>query len=189
MAELLQLTVFKSLGRFFVVLSLSVFALASYADGMDSARTNVVKAGMINGFAAYTTWPGVGSGQPFVIGVMGGDQHFIPALERFFKRKPIANNVYPQIRSITIEQVKDCQIVVVLGLANEQAEEILKTTQGLPILTISDHEDFTNSGGHVNFFNENNKLRFEINWKSTTQSNLKVSSRLLRLARLVGERP
>lgn len=180
-------TVLRIVGRlFFFVLLLSLPTLAP-AEGMDSARTNVIKAGMVNGFTAYTTWPDAQSTEPFVIGVMGQDSNFIFALERFFKKKPIAGGRQLQIKPITLEQVLDCHVVVILGDANKQAKLILSKVAKLPILTISDREHFAQSGGHVNFFSENNKLRFEINWQSTTQSKLKVSSRLLRLARVVGK--
>lgn len=177
----------RFVGRLIILVWLSTLSTSVFAEGMDSARTNVIKAGMINGFTAYTTWPHSQSDTPFVIGVMGQDNNFISALERFFNKKPLASGRTLQIRPVTVEQVLDCHVLVILGEANQQAKLVLSRVANLPILTISDHDNFAQSGGHVNFFSQNNKLRFEINWKSTTESKLKVSSRLLRLARVVGK--
>lgn len=178
-----------TLSRCIIVFILLVFTGAASADGMDSARTNVIKAGMINGFTAYTTWPNYNINKPFVIGVLGADKHFIPALQRFFKRKPVTQFSSIEIKEIQLSQVTDCQVVILLGQSNQYSKEVLQRIGRLPILTISDNERFAYNGGHVSFYNENNKLRFAINWKSTTNSRLKVSSRLLRLARLVGGKP
>lgn len=189
MAGSLESTVRKFIGRLLIVWGLLLYATVGVADGMDSARTNVIKAGMINGFTAYTSWPENHEQSTFTIGVMGADQQFLAALERFFKKKQKVQGKPLSIRQIDINGVRDCQVVVILGEANAQADAIIAAIDQRPILTISDSHDFTASGGHVNFFRENNKLRFKINWRSTTRSQLKVSSRLLRLATVVGEKP
>lgn len=144
---------------------------------------------MVTGFTTYTTWPGTAKASQFVIGVIGEDEYFITALTRFFSKKPLSGGRLLKIRRITAAQVADCQVVIILGeTANQDAKTIIAAIAHLPILTISDQVNFAASGGHVNFFNENNKLRFEINWQSTIQSNLKISSQLLRLARVVGKK-
>jgi len=177
------------IGRWVLV---SLFIFLSYVSvaqtpGMDSARINVIKAGMVNGFTAYTTWPDMDNEIPFVIGVMGHDKLFIPALKRFFEKKPVFGGRAINIREIIADDAVKCHVVVILGDANQYAANILSQVANRPILTISDRENFAQSGGHVNFYNQNNKLRFEVNWQSTTNSKLKVSSRLLRLARVVGK--
>jgi len=50
-------------------------------------------------------------------------------------------------------------------------------------------EGFVRRGGAVNFYIQRKKLRFEINADVLKKVNLKASSRLLRLARLVSSSP
>ena len=172
-----------------LLLALLMFgATASFADGVgvDSARTYVIKAGMINGFTAYTNWPEQKQSGPFVIGVLGNNPSFIKVLERFYQKKPVDGRQVI-IKSVTLEQLLDCHVVIILGEANSQNPAVLERVRGHPVLTISDEVDFAQSGGHVGFYSQNNKLRFEINWPSTNESQLKVSSRLLRLARVIGK--
>jgi hypothetical protein len=49
-------------------------------------------------------------------------------------------------------------------------------------LTIVNHSEFLRSGGIINFVVKDNKTRFEINIAAAKRTNLKISSKLLRLA-------
>ena len=45
---------------------------------------------------------------------------------------------------------------------------------------------FAERGGTINFFLEENRIRFEINTEVAKQDQLKISSKLLSLAKIVG---
>jgi hypothetical protein len=57
--------------------------------------------------------------------------------------------------------------------------------QDLPTLTIGELQGFSEWGGVIELFVDDNKFRFEINAAAARRGNLKVSSQLLRLARAV----
>ena len=147
-------------------------------------RELLVKAGMINGFVGYTSWPKSRQQQQFVIGVLGEHNDFVKVLERFFAKKPVFESKELVVKQLTLEQIADCHILVLLGDENQHAKYVIKQLKGLPVLTVSDDESFTRKGGHINFLKENNKLRFEINWQAANRARLKISSRLLKLARM-----
>lgn len=67
----------------------------------------------------------------------------------------------------------------------EQAAAIRKT-HGLPVLLVGETPDFAEQGGDVNFFIEDNRVRFEINREAAMRQRLKISSKLLGLAKIVG---
>jgi len=52
-------------------------------------------------------------------------------------------------------------------------------------LTVGENKDFAGLGGVINLTLEGDKLRFEINLDSATQTPLKMSSKLLALAKIV----
>ncbi len=52
-------------------------------------------------------------------------------------------------------------------------------------LVVGESPQFTNKGGIINFYLAGEKLRFEINVEHARESQLKISSRLLRLAKIV----
>jgi hypothetical protein len=53
------------------------------------------------------------------------------------------------------------------------------------VLTVSDLEPFCRLGGGIGLVHEENRLRFEVNMEAAERSGLKVSSKLLTLARKV----
>ena len=66
------------------------------------------------------------------------------------------------------------------------AHEYLHAVDGKPVLTVGESPEFVQEGGIVNFFLDGKRVRFEINPTAATRVNLRISSRLLQLARLVG---
>jgi hypothetical protein len=56
--------------------------------------------------------------------------------------------------------------------------------QNAAVLTVGEHESFSTSGGILNFYLADGKVRFEVNMQALGASPIKISSRLLRLARI-----
>jgi len=53
------------------------------------------------------------------------------------------------------------------------------------VLTVGESERFVQEGGMIGFLLEDNKIRFEINLDAAVHARLKVSSRLLAIAKTV----
>lgn len=53
------------------------------------------------------------------------------------------------------------------------------------MLTVGEDGVFTQCGGIINFVKEDNRVRFEVNVSAAERAGLKISSRLLALARIV----
>ena len=62
----------------------------------------------------------------------------------------------------------------------------LASLRGSSVLTVADVYGFLDGGGMIQFLTENNHVRFAINVDSATRARLKVSSKLLSLARVIG---
>ncbi len=65
---------------------------------------------------------------------------------------------------------------------------ILSKIKGLPILTVAESSNFCQSGGIVNFILVKNKVRFEINVDAAKRTGMKISSKLLKLSKIIKER-
>jgi hypothetical protein len=61
--------------------------------------------------------------------------------------------------------------------------------RGASVLTVGDHDDFATTGGVIHFTRENYRVRFEINVRAAERAGLRISSKLLQLARIVGGPP
>lgn len=77
-----------------------------------------------------------------------------------------------------------CQILYI-GRSERRLAELLIRVRGQSVLTVSDREDFTRNGGIVGFYQEGGKLKLEINPDAARAANLRISAKLLEVARAV----
>jgi hypothetical protein len=88
-------------------------------------------------------------------------------------------------RNATLTELNDCQIVFVPGSEERWLSEVLRVAHAASALTVSDMEDFVESGGGVGLFMVDHQIRFEFNLGATHAAQLKISSQLLKLAKAV----
>jgi len=80
--------------------------------------------------------------------------------------------------------VKGCQLIFIPEGQEEQFAVALQTLGNAPVLTVGETEGFAREGGMIRFYEEDNRLRFEINPNAAQKAGLRISSRLLKLARV-----
>lgn len=68
---------------------------------------------------------------------------------------------------------------------NRRFSEILKSLQGSSALLVGESEGFAGRGGQIQFFIEDKKLRFSVNLDALQRTRLRVSFKLLALAKIV----
>ena len=136
-------------------------------------------------FARFTEWPTdafVSESAALVIGV-AGDEVLRRNVDNVIRGK------FAGIRALKTRQVKNpndmasIQMLYIGGTAASRAEEFVQALNGGPVLTVGEVDGFVDKGGMINFLIADNRLRFEIGWDATEQSRLKVSSRVLTLAK------
>ncbi|MFT4928351.1 MAG: hypothetical protein ACI8WB_004470 [Phenylobacterium sp.] len=169
---------------FAFVFNLSV---ANAVTTANDERTKIIIAGMLSGFLSYIKWPPSQSGKVFRVGILGEDDIFFNAMERYLKQKTAKNQGQFSVVQATASELDCCQVLMVLSNSGMDMEALLSEVAHLPILTVSDQRDFAAAGGHINFYYQSGKVRFEINWQAAIDSKLKVSSQLLKLARVINK--
>ena len=150
-----------------------------------------VKAAFLLNFAQFVEWPHAafsGRDVPLCIGVLGDDP-FGPALEQILNGESIGNHKLTIRRAKRIEELTSCQIVFVCSSEHNRIQEILAKLDFHPVVTVSEVADFAKQGGTINFYREQNKVRFEISTASALKSGVKISSQLLRLGKIVEPSP
>jgi hypothetical protein len=146
-----------------------------------------VKAALLYNFARFVEWPAeafAAPDAPFVIGVLGSDP-LGPALERLLAGKTVAGRPIVISRWRRARERGACQMLFVAGLNQAELKALLSDVGREPVLTVADMPEFAAQGGMIGLIVEDNRLRFEINAYGTDRAGLKVSSRLLSLARIV----
>ena len=75
-------------------------------------------------------------------------------------------------------------IIIPPGVGNSQ-NSILQEIKGKPILAISYGDSSKLKSSHVNFYLEDDHIKFEIHTKSLSDSKLKISAQLMRLGKII----
>jgi YfiR/HmsC-like len=142
-----------------------------------------VKAAMVYNFASFTEWPEPSSaGSPLVVGVLGNDA-LAKALQTMGK---LGNGRSVDVRMLGEgENLTRCQVLYFSGISDRAAAATLARVSALPVLTVGEQEHFTQLGGIIRVYQEGSRLRFDVDVSHATSVRLKISSRVLNLARLV----
>jgi hypothetical protein len=168
-----------------MAVAIALACSASAASGQDVTAPSL-KAAFIFSFAKFTDWPAdvLPGTVPFVACVLG-DAPVGAALDRTTKGRQLFGH------SITVSQVttdgplRSCHLLYLSGVTAAQAAKILTVVRDLPVLTISDLDDFAGTGGIAHVFEESGKIRFDLNYELAKHSRLQLSSKLLSLANRV----
>ena len=149
-----------------------------------------VKATFIYNFTKFIDWPaGTPAGQePFRLCVVSDDA-LQKSVEKTIAGETINGRPLESMTPRTAEEARKCQVLFVGREDNERATRMLSAVKDLPVLTVSDRSQFARRGGGIELVREDNRIRFDINVPGAERGGIKLSSRLLRVARHVHESP
>jgi len=154
-------------------------------------REYAIKAGFLYQFSKYVTWPPdvfPAAGKPFVIGVYGTDP-FGDVLTKIASRKKVDGQAIEIRRVASVREALACQILFIpKSVSLREQTAVLKASIDLPVLVVGETDDFVARGGNVQFFIEGNRVRFAFGEKAHTRDGLKVSSKLLTMAKMIPDR-
>ena len=172
-----------------LLLAMSVWTSPARAAGQPDAPSEYqVKAAFLYNFANFVDWPDAvfaDNDQAIVIGILGEDP-FGPDLDAIIKGRKIGNRPLRVQREEYIEDLLDTQILFLSQSEEDYLSEILDELGERPILTVSDIKDAASQGVMIGFVSEGNRVVFEMNLDAAEQADLRISSRLLKLAKIVG---
>lgn len=176
---------------FFAIIASGLFLSASpkaLSQNEESAEYPV-KLGFLFNFTKFVEWPRNSfrdPGAPLVICIVGHDP-FRQDLEAELQTRKVGGHPVEVRTQIPTGKLSVCHIVFVPVTEKSQSDAILRSLQGLRTLTIGENDGFAVLGGIINLTVEGNKVHFEINRLAADRAGLKISSKLLRIARLVIE--
>jgi hypothetical protein len=143
-----------------------------------------VKAAFLYNFAKFVEWPSPSSAPSFRICVLGRDP-FGLALSNIVQSKSISGRPIVSVHLQSPAEVRLCHVLFISQSDPEILQQVLERTRGLPVLTVGESADFLRLGGMINFVLEQDRVRFEINLEAAERQHLKLSSKLLAVARVV----
>ncbi len=150
-----------------------------------------VKAAFLYNFARFVEWPSRsenGREEPIVFGVLGKDP-FGAILDDTVRGRTIKKRPLTVRRFRSLQELEPCHVLFISRPESRRLAEILRALEYQSTLTVSDMEGFFRNGGMIHFVVEKASVRFDINLEPAERAELAVSSRLLKVARTVKNRP
>ena len=143
-----------------------------------------LEAAFVYKFIKFVDWPESNANQEYFDLCYTGSGEIKPAILALGGKE--IKNVKIEVRSVDDHsQLNGCKLLFI-DIPDEKLRNGYVTLLiGRDVLTVSHFEGFAENGGMINLVLNNNKIQFEINFISAEKSNIKVSSKLLRLANKV----
>ena len=181
--EFLRKTIWE---RRFLRLALACVFLGSFSAAGQQTESQV-KAAYLYNFTRFVEWPNrpaVDEKNPVVIAV-ASETSFTDALRKLMQNQFLGG------RPIEIKRLKDMpapqhpHILFIPASSSDQVPYLLEKFRGSDTLTVGESESFTLSGGIIAMFVEDKKMRFSVNQKAAERAGLRMSSQMLKFAKLV----
>lgn len=168
--------------RLLAALSACLLANASYGSGQQSTDAGALQLAFLYNFTKFVEWPEnrLAGNAEFELCILGDDP-FGPALDALSNRT-VRDKPVQIARPRTAQALQKCQLVYISQSEGWRLRQILQEIGKAPILTVSPLDEFTEQGGTIRQFWENDRPRFEVNLVAAQRSGLTLSSKLLELA-------
>jgi|ERR1700722_15189151 len=173
----------------FLILVLVLWSPSQALSVNEGNSEYMVKLAFLYNFTKFVEWPSTSyqnPGAPLAICIVGDDP-FNQDLEMELRTRTVGAHPVDLKRSKTSDILTACHIVFIPVTEKNQAARIVSGLKGSSTLTVGEVEGFALQGGIINFMIEDNKLHFEVNTLAAERAGLKISSKLLSLAKIVRE--
>jgi len=170
--------------RFLVRVLLCSLAATAQAQ---SATEYQVKAAFLFNFARFVEWPTdafSSADSALQICVLGQDP-FGRDFEQVIVDKTVNGHRIEIAHPDGVPQARACQILFIATSEKSRLTSILQGLKGASVLIVGDTPGFAALGAVINFVLDDNRVRFEINLRAAGLAHLKISARLLTVAKVV----
>jgi len=179
------MTRFPTVGRGWLIAAALALTIAPAVATSTRVQSNdAVTAAFLYNFAKFAEWTALPPGAPIVVCVVGDDA-VAAAFVEIVRKQTVSGHALDTWRPLEAKTWRSCHLLYIAAGETTRAADGLGVLKALPVLTISDRKGFAQSGGIVELYVETARLRFAINVDALERSGLRLSSRLLGLAKIV----
>ena len=171
------------LGVASLVLAATLIAAPTTA-AADAAPDVTVKAAFLYNFAKFAEWPALLPAAPLVVCIVGSDAIAAAFVETVHGQQ-VAGHLLEVWRPQNGGSWRTCNLLFVADLESRQLAKGLIEIKTLPVLTVGDGKGFSQSGGIIELYLEGGKMRFSVNLDAAERAGIRLSSRLLTLAKII----
>ena len=144
------------------------------------------KAAFLFNFVKFVEWPSrafADASSPLIIGVVGDDRSS-DVIDQMINGKTANGRRLIVKRFSSFKAMSYCHVLFVRSSQRDRIQQTLAAA-GSGVLTVGETEGFAQMGGIINFTILDNKVRFEINQTAAEKRDLRISAKLLSLARVM----
>lgn len=178
----------KTMKKGLLTALLTMFSMSLYAYARGEPSEEQVKAAFIFNFAKFVEWPANSfeeENSSLNLCIAGQDK--VEAALKLLEQREVQNHVLKIIalnEDINQIKAKTCHILFIAHSEKKRQIQWLSAVEQQPILTIADNLDLVKQGGMISLYLEAQRVQFVVNQSSTQNNGLKLSARMLQLARL-----
>jgi hypothetical protein len=140
-----------------------------------------VKAGFLFNFAQFVEWPDATG--PFTFCILG-DPEIGQYLKTSLTGKSLGSRPVGVLTDVEETALATCNVIYLGRGQRKAAPGIAQALAGRPVLLVSEFPELGARGVPINFYLDEERIRFEIHMRAAVRCGLKISSRLLKLARI-----
>lgn len=152
-------------------------------------RERNIKAAYLYNFANFVDWPEETDYQNEILNIcVLGTDPFGKSLDAVRGKIVKGGKKVKVIRFSSLESAKikeSCHILFISPSEKNNFSTIISSLKDSNTLTVSDFKDFAKSGGTMNFYIKKNNVKIEINIDAAERAGLKISSKLLKIAKVI----
>jgi hypothetical protein len=165
---------------------LACLALPAFGQTNRTAEAQI-KAAYLYKFGSFVEWPGRAferAETPFTIGLLGADT-VAAELEQVAPSRSVQGRPLAVRKLKRGEPLAGLHVLFVGSSESARIADILGAAKGQPLLVVSESDDGLAQGSMINFVAIEGKVRFDVALPPAEEGKLKISARLLAVARKV----
>ena len=155
-------------------------------EGVNTVNRLDLYAAFLTKFPHFIQWTADGERQgkaQIRLGVIGEDSFSDEAI-RSIESQTFNGFPIKFVKLASISAIDEIDMLFIHASERERVEEITNAAKGKGTLTFAAIPRFCQRGGMINFVTIKGKTRFEINLKRVTAERIKISTKVLRMARI-----
>jgi hypothetical protein len=154
-----------------------------------TASDRQVKAAYLYNFAKFVEWPeqAFANSTAAIRLCVLNDRLFEADVHQVVNGKVLGGRPIDVIGVQALEQLRSCHILFINLSDSREARRILEGLRGASVLTVAEMKGFVADGGIINFVLQDDRVQFEVNHRAANRVGLRISSRLLGVAKFVLE--
>jgi hypothetical protein len=147
-----------------------------------------MKAAFLLNFPKYVEWPAgcfTEPTSPITVAILG-DEAVASEFAALSDGKSVDGHPVKLIRNPTAAQCAECHILFIGSSEARKTPEIVTRLKCASVLTVGESDQFMEQGGMINLALRERRIILEVNLDATRLTELKISSKLMALARVKG---